>query len=80
MKLDHLQILEVEISHWEPQPIHAIPQRILATELHTYCPSLQMLVFRIGHLHATWVNLRDEWTHEDGGSRSSRDDTLWRTV
>ena len=81
MKLDHLEILEVEMSHWELQPIHVIPQRILATELRTYCPSLRIVVFRIGHHRAAWViNAREEWTHEDGAPRSTRDDTLWRTV
>lgn len=78
MQLDHLQILEVEMSHWEPQPTHAAAQRILASEFRTYCPSLQMVVFRIGHHHTTWVYVRDEWTHEDGIPRSARDDTLWR--
>lgn len=80
MKLNQLQVLEVEASHWDPQPSHAAAQRVLASELRIFCPSLRLVVFWIGHRHTPWAYVGDEWTREESKSTSAQEDTLWRLV
>ncbi|KAI0783495.1 hypothetical protein C8Q75DRAFT_736824 [Abortiporus biennis] len=65
MKLTMLEVLEVEVSSWDPQPMEPF-QRILAMELHTYCPSLRMVVFWIGQHKFVWICNNDTWTRHRG--------------
>ena len=45
MRMRQLRCLEVDVSEWEPSPIHAAALRALACEIRLYCPSVNTAVF-----------------------------------
>ncbi|KAH9932821.1 uncharacterized protein BXZ73DRAFT_101357 [Epithele typhae] len=45
MRLPQLRCVEVDVSEWEPAPVHAAALRALACELRLYCPSVTGVVF-----------------------------------
>ena len=45
MRLPQLRCLEVDVSDWDPAPIHVAALRALACELRLYCPSVVTVIF-----------------------------------
>ena len=45
MRLPQLRAMEVDVTEWDPPPIHAAALRALACEVRLYCPSVVTVVF-----------------------------------
>ncbi|GBE85459.1 hypothetical protein BKA93DRAFT_828851 [Sparassis latifolia] len=79
MRLPALHVLEVDVFNWEPQPVEVF-QRMLASELRIYCPSLRYVSFWVGQHHLIWHCVDEEWTSCHFSPRHPQNETLWRTV
>ncbi len=74
-KFHRLKAIEVEVALWEPRLTTAF-QRIIAMELHTYCPTLQHVVFWLTLEHALlWSRDGDDWLLSPAPGRQ---ESLWR--
>lgn len=81
MKLRALEMIELEVTRWEPHP-HETFQRALALELRMYCPTLRQVVFWLGNHRFLWW-ARDgegrDWTFVHQPGRSPLHDNMWRS-
>ncbi|KAF8263695.1 hypothetical protein EI94DRAFT_1740320 [Lactarius quietus] len=72
-----LVMLEFELSTWSPLPTGAL-QRILVTELHTFCPSLRTVSLWLSSRRFVWRHNADTGVWE--GQVDQRGLTGWKTV
>ncbi|KZT69537.1 hypothetical protein DAEQUDRAFT_669481 [Daedalea quercina L-15889] len=77
MKLYRLELLELDVTAWLPQP-HESYQRMLAAELRTFCPKINYVGFWIANHHFCWFYQDDEWTSTRASGRTPAHETLWR--
>lgn len=76
MRLAKLRCIELEVSEWDPAPIHPAALRALTYELHLYCPTLTRVVFVYDFdRHVTKVVDNVCMLDEDTAT-----DTLWQDV
>ncbi|KAH9948295.1 hypothetical protein B0H21DRAFT_690295 [Amylocystis lapponica] len=76
MRLPSLRVLEVDISRWQPTAIE-VYQRMVVTELHTYCPSLTCIAVWLGQHLFMWDYQGDKWLHSHFTGRYQMNETLW---
>ncbi|KAI0691144.1 hypothetical protein C8T65DRAFT_711541 [Cerioporus squamosus] len=79
MKLPALELIEFDITRWEPAPWQETFQRVVLLEFRTYCPSLQQVVFWIGQHRFTWFMRDGEWGNVHQMARPHMLDTSWRS-
>ena len=72
-----LVMLEFEISTWTPLPTGAL-QRILVTELHTFCPSLRTVSLWLSSRRFVWRHNADTDVWE--GQVDQRGLSGWKSV
>lgn len=81
LAFSRLEVLQVDVAHWQNGPMMPHSNRLLATELRTYCPSLTRIVFWQGASEAVW-RYDDETGQWKGqqlpGPRYVQRETLWR--
>lgn len=70
-------MLEFELSTWMPLPTGAL-QRILVTELHTFCPSLRAVSLWLSSRRFVWRHDADTDAWE--GQIDQRGLSGWRSV
>ncbi|RDX48739.1 hypothetical protein OH76DRAFT_1351669 [Lentinus brumalis] len=63
MQLPALEVIEFDITRWEPAPWQETFQRVVLLEFRTYCPSLQQVVFWIAQHRFTWFMRDGEWAN-----------------
>ncbi|KAG1720777.1 hypothetical protein EDB19DRAFT_1646904 [Suillus lakei] len=71
--------LEVDVSRWSPLPNTGSLQRMLATELHTYCPSIEHIILRTGSNRTLWYFDGNEWNVHSETGQHLLIDGLWKT-
>ena len=81
MRFPSLEILHVDVSHWDPFP-HDPFQRMLAMELLMFCPTLRTITFWVRQYCSLWWYEDDvrEWTQMHAMARSPNSESMWRTV
>lgn len=75
MKFAKLEMLQVNITHWQPMPMSAT-QRMVVTELGTYCPSVRLVQFWHGPYQILWRCDNEHWVNVFTSER--RQDMHWR--
>lgn len=78
-KLHYLHTIAFEVSHLEPAA-NEIMQRVLATEMHIYCPSLRRVVFCFGQSANLWVLHQETWTQTGARPSTYVEDHIWLSV
>ena len=79
LKFSRLEAIQLDVSHWNEAPLLPYIQRMLATELRTYCSTLRQLVFWHGHNQTIWRYDGEQWAHQHiPGPRYIIRDVLWR--
>lgn len=79
LKFSRLEALQVDVSHWHNTPVVLFVQRMVVTELRTYCHSLRQVVFWHGTNQTFWRYDKEQWTHQVvPGTRYVARDHLWR--
>lgn len=79
LNFSRLECLQLDVSHWTNAPLVPYMQRMVATELRTYCPSLCQFVFWHGTNQTLWRFEREQWTFQQfPGPRHVTRDGLWR--
>ena len=76
-RFEALVMLEFEISTWTPLPTGAL-QRILVTELHTFCPSLRTVSLWLSSRRFVWRHNADTDVWE--GQVDQRGLSGWKSV
>ena len=77
MRLRHLRCIEVDVSEWDPPPIHAPALRALTCELRLYCPSVATVVFVYDfERHLVRVAENGQAVYDEDGMTEN----LWREV
>jgi len=77
LAMHHLRDLELDVSRWSPLPTGSL-QRMLTTELHIYCLSIEKIIFRTGTNRTLWYFDGNEWnSHSDDGQHMLIDG-LWK--
>lgn len=78
MKLGALEMVELDVSRWEPQLAECM-QRAVMADFRIYCPSLRHIVFWHGQHRFLWFARDGEWmcVHQHG--RWPAHETHWRT-
>ena len=79
MRCYALEMVELDVSSWVPQPIETF-QRMLATELRTFCPRIVYVSFWINTNQYSWFYRDDEWSSTRLGARSPTQETMWRSL
>ena len=79
VKFSRLEVMQVDVSHWSGTPMPPYLQRMVATELRTYCATLKQFVFWHGNNQTVWRLDREQWVHQQlPGPRYPPRDVLWR--
>ena len=79
LNFSRLEILQVDVSHWTNAPVPYSMQRVVATELRTYCPTIKQFVFWHGNNQTIWRFDREQWVYQQPpGPRYVARDILWR--
>ncbi|KAI5989003.1 hypothetical protein EDD15DRAFT_2285748 [Pisolithus albus] len=77
LSMHQLRMLEVSTAAWTPQPT-GIQQRILASEIRVYCPSIEYVCFWTGGGRTLWILDGNDWNyHSDNGHHTTLD-ALWK--
>lgn len=77
LAMHHLRDLELDVTRWSPLPTGLL-QRMLTTELHIYCPSIEHVIFRAGTNRTLWYLDGNEWnTHSENGQHQLIE-RLWK--
>ncbi|KAG1810894.1 uncharacterized protein BJ212DRAFT_1278610 [Suillus subaureus] len=79
LAMHNLRDLEVDVSRWSPLPNTGSLQRMLATELHTYCPSIEHIIFRTGSSRILWYFDGNEWNVRSENGQHLLVDGLWKS-
>jgi hypothetical protein len=61
MGMHNLKSIELDVTKWQPSPVVPGGQRALASELQTYCPSIQLVTFWLENSRVRW-----SYTHNSG--------------
>jgi len=61
MRMHSLQSIELDVGRWNPPPYAKQSQRVLVSELCTFCPSLKLVMLWIGHTRARWTLANQQW-------------------
>ncbi|KAL4070046.1 hypothetical protein V8B97DRAFT_582976 [Scleroderma yunnanense] len=72
-----LRVLEVNTAAWTPQPM-GMQQRILASDIHIYCPSLEYVCFWTGGSRTLWVLDGNDWSYHSDNEHHLQLDALWK--
>lgn len=74
-----LKSIEVDIGKWQPTPIIPAGQRALASELQTYCPSIQSMTFWMGSSRVRWsyTTSAGQWQHKVEPQLYPQDSNTW---
>lgn len=72
--MHQLHILEVSTAAWTPQPTGP-QQRILASDIRIYCPSVEYICFWSGGGRTLWVLDGNDWSYH---SDNLQLDALWK--
>jgi hypothetical protein len=76
LAMHHLRDLEFDVTRWSPLPTGLL-QRMLTTELHIYCPSIEHVIFRTGTNRTLWYFDGNEWNaHSENGQQLT--EKLWK--
>ncbi|GJF00220.1 hypothetical protein PsYK624_165000 [Phanerochaete sordida] len=81
LSFSRLETLQVDVAHWQNSPMMPHAYRLLATELRTYCPTLNRIVFWQGVSETIWRCDEDggQWKGESvPGPRYAQRESLWR--
>ena len=78
MNLPALEMIEFDISRWEPSPPESM-QRTILTDLHIYSPRLQQAAFWAGQHKYLWFMRDGLWDCVRQAPRNPIQDTIWRT-
>ncbi|EPS95557.1 hypothetical protein FOMPIDRAFT_157550 [Fomitopsis schrenkii] len=79
MRCYKLEMLELDVTGWLPQPIDAY-QRMLAAELRTFCPRIAYVGFWINSTQYSWFYREEEWSQTRQSGRSPAQETMWRNL
>jgi hypothetical protein len=77
LAMHNLRDLEIDVSRWSPLPNTGSLQRMLATELHIYCSSLEHIILRTGSNRTLWYFDGNEWNVSENGQHLLVDG-LWK--
>lgn len=78
LAMHQLRDLELDVTRWSPLPTGLL-QRMLTTELHIYCPSMEHVIFRTGTNRTLWYLDGNEWnTHAENGQHQLIE-RLWKS-
>ncbi|KAI0073006.1 hypothetical protein K474DRAFT_1604078 [Panus rudis PR-1116 ss-1] len=80
MKMNHLRSVEIDMSGWMAHPTPLFGQKVIVSELLTYCPSLRRVCIWVNRSRILWTYDGEEWVAAVATNRSVRDDSLWRSV
>lgn len=79
VKFSRLEVMQVDVSHWTGAPMLPSLQRMVVTELRTYCATLKQFIFWHGTHQTTWRLDGEQWVHQHiPGARYPARDVLWR--
>ncbi|KAI0727139.1 hypothetical protein C8Q72DRAFT_886838 [Fomitopsis betulina] len=79
MRCYKLEMLELDVTAWSPQPIEAY-QRMLSAELRTFCPRIAYVGFWINSTQYSWFHREEEWSLTTQSGRSPSQETMWRNL
>ncbi|KAG1739450.1 uncharacterized protein EDB91DRAFT_1053866 [Suillus paluster] len=79
LAMHNLRDLEVDVSRWSPLPNTSSLQRMLTTELHIYCPSIEHIILRTGTNRTLWYFDGNEWNVHSENGQHLLIDGLWKT-
>lgn len=74
--MHHLRDLELDVTRWSPVPTGLL-QRMLTTELHIFCPSIEHIIFRTGTNRTLWYFDGNEWNIHSENGQHQLIDRLW---
>ncbi|KAI0051490.1 hypothetical protein FA95DRAFT_282733 [Auriscalpium vulgare] len=75
-RLSQLRATELEVSDWEPPPTSFAAMRALASELHMYCPSVNVVVFSRNFESKVLMSVDGLWRMDE----ETTADLIWREV
>ena len=81
MNMPALEVLEVDVTRWEPQPPEWMHRPILLG-FHVFAPSLNQVIFWIGPARVSWFLPSDggsDWQNTRHVGRAPGNDTVWRS-
>ncbi|PIL34866.1 hypothetical protein GSI_02653 [Ganoderma sinense ZZ0214-1] len=79
MNMHALEVLEVDVTRWEPQPPEWMHRPILLG-FHMFAPSLNQVVFWVGSARVLWYLPHDgDWQRVRSAGRAPGNDILWRS-
>ncbi|KAI6041427.1 hypothetical protein EDC04DRAFT_2565716 [Pisolithus marmoratus] len=77
LSMHQLRVLEVNTAAWTPQPT-GIQQRILASEIRVYCPSIEYVCFWTGGGRTLWILDGNDWSYHSDNAHHLQLDALWK--
>ncbi|KAI1789942.1 hypothetical protein LXA43DRAFT_536296 [Ganoderma leucocontextum] len=79
MNMHALEVLEVDVTRWEPQPPEWMHRPVLLG-FRIYAPSLQQVIFWIGPTRVSWYLSHDgDWQSVRHMGRAPGNDGFWRS-
>ena len=79
MKFSRLEAIQLDVSHFGTTPLLPWAQRLLVTELRSYCAKLRHLLVWHGNNQTVWRYDGEQWTYQQlPGPRYLNRDPLWR--
>ncbi len=79
MNMPALEVLEVDVTRWEPQPPEWM-QRPIFLGFHIFAPSLRHVIFWVGPTRVSWyLPSNGDWQSARHMGRVPGNDTFWRS-